>query len=142
LSVRTKFDTELWVNGLFTQDSTEDIPEGGLVEVDGFIIDKGLLRKDWALVAYTEQVISNINYYVDVSLPVCDTGERGNPTPWPADPPVIPVNPDDRATLAWFSYFSGVSEIVDYTTEGNKTFSAEAWKSQGAVTFVVEEYNG
>lgn len=137
------FDTDqLLTKGLIIQENSEDIEEGFITDVDGFVIYNGLLRKDWALVSCTNEIMSNINYYFDVSLPVCDTGERGDPAPWPADPPVIPVNPDDRPTLAWYSFYSGVSEVVDYTTEGNRTYPTEVWRAQGPVTFTVEEYNG
>lgn len=139
--LRKGFDTELLIQGLYKTEAEEDIPEGGLCDVDGFIVYQGLLKKDWALVSYTATILNNVNYYLDVSLPACDVGERGAPYPWPTLPP-IPTYSDTSIELSWFSYFSGVDEITDYTTEGGRTFSVEAWRANGRVTFTLEEYNG
>lgn len=139
--IRSDFDAGYLTAGLFVTEAKEDIPDEGVLNVDGFVIYQGLWKKDWSLVKDTDTIMANINYYLDTSLPTCSTGERGLPTTWPSDPPDIPENPDTRTTLAWWSFFSGVNEVIDFTfnTSDNRTFNVEVYKNSGPVTLLLEK---
>lgn len=138
---RDVFNAENEPKGLYTSDATESIPDRGLVDIDGFVIHMGLLRKDWSLIKCTDEIVNNIGFYLDTSLPVCSSpGEKGEPTVWPSDPPEIEENPDTTPSLEWFSYFSGDPDDLDTTVLGGSVLAAEVMHNSGPVTFTIEEY--
>lgn len=73
---RGEYELSTFLGGLHIVENKEGLKENEVVSVDGFISDKGLWTKDFALVSKEEQVLDNINLTLDTNLPVCTSSSE------------------------------------------------------------------